>query len=177
MWDTWEQQERTSALRRKIILNNGAMPGLVAAVFWAMYAINALFDVNLLSYLSRAGRRQAAEWNGADAVFLLVTAIGVTVVGAIWTFFRVRRAFRLAEVGIEVTATDISIGMIGTGDAVRLNYQYQVDGRVYRKAMSCDAHTAKAYRDGTKAFVLLYDPVNPGKSLPRDAVFADDASS
>jgi hypothetical protein len=162
-------RELSSQAWRHILWSNALVPVAVTVLMWGLYAVAAVFDVDVLAYVKR--RRERFE--PADDFMYLVLAIVFSAGAAAWAAYKIRRACTLARHGVEVVATIKHVGKLSMGGLVRVDYEYWLNGLRFQKAMSCLSETAQEYRDGTRQLVLVCDPRQPGRAMEKADVWPD----
>jgi hypothetical protein len=162
-------RELSAETWRHIVWVNSLWPALCIVIFWAIYAIAAVFEVDVVDFLKR--RRREDDPDRVTMYFW--TAIAVTAVGAACAAFMIRRAVTLARRGVEVMAHITKVGTLSMQGYVRVNYEYWINGQRFCKVMSTPTFVAKEYRDGTKQLILIVDPEKPGRSMQKADVWPD----
>jgi len=137
---------------RYLILVNVVPVGAAAVLAWAVVGV---------AYL-----RQRFGVEVPTHIYLAI-AIVVTLGGALHAFLRLRRALRLAQVGIEVDAVISNVGTVTGWAMVRIDCRYTWRSKTYFSAWS---GAVGEFSPGDHV-ALFIDPRNPRRCLRKDLVF------
>lgn len=159
----------TPEARQYILFINAIAPVGMIVVLWGIYVAAALFDFDLPRLLKR-WNRDLPQPAGTTTLYLWIAIVG-TVIAAGFAWVSIRRALSLAEHGISVVCEVLQVRKISVHGMVRVDYQYVVDGRAYRRSLSCPRTTAMEYDRGTELLEIVYDPQNPKRVMLKSDVF------
>jgi hypothetical protein len=162
-------RELPTEVRRHILVSNGWFPALAMVLLWGLYLALAVFDVDILSYIKRRHRETARDVD-MEVLYFWGAIVG-TALAAGFAWFSVRRALCLARDGVEVIGQVTKVGRFAKSGFVRVNYEFTLDGKTYKKAMSCLKETAIEYRDGGRPLELVCDPRHPRRVMLKSDVF------
>lgn len=163
------RDEVPAAVRRYIVFVNAMGPIVILAIPWGLYAVMAVFDIDITQVLRRR-QRDMLRPEDAERIFLW-TAIFVTIASLSYGWWSIRRALHLAENGIPVACEVVNVGSIVAHGLVRVDYEYEVDGTNYRHSLSCLLETAHDYECGNQLLEVVYDPDNPRRVMLKSDVF------
>ncbi len=152
------------AFRRRLLFKHSAMPVTASAILWLLYAINALFHVDILHLLSSPDRGRLSPTE------TLVFAVIMTCVLLVVAIVRTRRAIDLARFGVEVEGTISKHGLFSYRGQMRAECTYTVGNAEHVFIWSTLRDLAPALGEHV---VLLVDPQNPKRCMLIEDVFAD----
>jgi len=168
-------RELRSGVWRHILKSNALGPAAAVVGFWGLYIAKVVYDVDIIEFFRHRQLDDPRDLNVVQTYFWM--AIIASFVGPLVALFYCGRAIRLARNGVEVEACVTSIGPIKVGTLVHVDYEYTLDGKPYRKAMSCLDTLANEYLHGTKPLVVICDPRNPERSLLKRDVLPEEGDS
>jgi hypothetical protein len=148
--------------RRKTLLTALAVPAIMLAAVWTMFLIKALFGIDVMTYVSQMEAMSVSTW--------LYLALGATPILIGYGWYAARKRLGLADHGVEVLGSVVSVGKIAQHGMLPVRYRYRYQNASYSGAMDLLEKDAQALGEAGR-IRLIVNSRKPGQSDLYEHVF------
>ena len=133
--------------------------GAIIFIFWLLYALRVLADVDVLNWVHHSSSGEPTSSNA-----YLIVATVVTVFGIPLGLFNAWSNLRLARNGVRVEARFVSRSMLRKHGTGPVTFEYEYGGVTYRKRRDVPTVLSDRY-DETTRIPLIVDPRKPNRCM------------